>query len=111
MWRWMGLVGLVGCGGVAAGTPLNELDADDWAQLCEEATQDTQPITADCGVFQVDLPAYSAADCESDASFLTQTCTAVVGDWQTCLQGSQATDPCDPQPPSACALVADCSSI
>lgn len=111
MWRSMGWLVLVGCGGVSPSTPINDVDADGWAKLCADLTADSVDITEDCGAYEANIPAYTQEDCEADAAFLTAGCSAVVGDWQTCWQGSLTADPCNPQYPSACELVDECSSI
>lgn len=101
---------LVGCG-VSPSTPVNDLDADDWAKLCADATAGSTERTQDCGQYEASEPAYTAEDCEADASFYDQPCDAVVGDWQTCVQGLLTIDLCNPQAPSACDLIAECSAI
>jgi hypothetical protein len=104
------LASLVGCGGVSEGTPINDLTEDDWAELCADATEGWDAVSQDCGAYVADIPAYTAADCEADVAFLTAGCDAVVGDWQTCMAGRQAADPCFPNRdlPSACDIVAEC---
>ncbi|MEZ4316930.1 MAG: hypothetical protein R3F61_05490 [Myxococcota bacterium] len=104
------LCALVGCG-VSASTPLSDLDDDDWAALCEEATADSVPRTQECDTFVADVPAYTAADCIADVAFLNAGCDAVVGDWQTCVQATMTADLCSRLDISACDLVAECSSI
>lgn len=101
---------LSGCGGVDEATPLNDLTEEDWATLCADATVGWDAVSEDCGAYTADIPAYTAADCEADVAFLTAGCAAVVGDWQTCMAGRQAADPCRPNAglPSACDLVAEC---
>ncbi len=104
------VAGLSGCGGVDASTPINELTEDDWAELCADMTTDWDAVSEDCGEYVAEEPAYTAADCEADVAFLTAGCDAVAGDWQTCMEGRKAADPCFPNRglPSACDLVAEC---
>ena len=105
------LLVLAGCGGVKPDTRLNDLEVEDWAELCADMTAAQVDQTKDCGGFTADIPAYTAADCEADVSFLSAGCDAVVGDWQTCMTGYLASDICNPQYPSACELIAPCDSL
>lgn len=107
------LLMLAGCGGIPEDTPLTELETEDWVELCADITADlpTESELVDCGLFEEEVAPYTAADCESDTSFLTATCAATVLDWQTCVTGFLASDPCDRQGPEECVLVAECSSI
>ena len=103
---WILMVGA--CGGVSESTPINDLDEDDWAKLCAELTVGATEREQDCGGYVATEPPYTAADCEADVAFYTAGCTAVVGDWQTCMRGVLEGDMCNPQPPSACAIVDEC---
>ncbi len=96
---------LIACsGGISDDALLADLDADDWATLCEGSAQEAMTMTCDMDGTEVEVSteATTEADCVSGNNGTYAGCTVTVGEYNACVDAFDAMDMCSMDFPSEC---------